>query len=129
MRLRALSPLLVLAALALGACAAPNGAPPAVTPDTVEAQPQKPAKPKVTAAQLLGQSDAWVMAQLGEPHFKRADRQANIWQYKNGVCVLNVFLYADEAGTPSPAHVLHFDARDLRGGNTDRDHCLNVLQD
>jgi len=117
----------------------PGGQPPAVTPDTVDVG--EPQKPKITTAQLLGQSDAWLREKMGEPAFKRADMQANLWQYKNGVCVLNVFLYADDnaPGNPpgnapnnaenTPAHVLHFDARDTQGRNTDRDHCLSVLQD
>lgn len=87
------------------------------------------AKIKVTAPQLLGQNDAWLVAHLGHPTFKRADRVANLWQYKNHHCMLNVFLYADETDTAAPKRILHFDARDTNGHNTDRERCLNVLQD
>lgn len=117
---------LSLALLTLAACAQPGQR---LTTTTDTAHTGAPAKDKITAAQLLGQSDAWLLDKMGAPHFKRTDRVANIWQYKNGACVLNVFLYADAPETPSPARVLHFDARDAGGDNTDRDHCLSVLQD
>lgn len=113
-----------LALLTLAACAQPGQ-----RLATTDAASATPAKDKITAAQLLGQSDAWLLDKMGAPHFKRTDRVANIWQYKNGACVLNVFLYADAPEAPSPARVLHFDARDASGDNTDRDHCLSVLQD
>ena len=110
------------ALLSLAACAPPNGHPPAVTPDTVKSSP-----PKITTAELLGQSDAWLLGKMGEPDFKRTDLQANLWQYKNGTCMLNVFLYSD--GPSIGARVLHFDARDIRGRDTDRDQCLSIMQD
>lgn len=121
-------PVLALVALiGLAACAQPDNRPPAVTPETVKGG--EPAKIKITAREMLGQSNGWLMAKLGEPAFKRADRVANIWQYKNSHCVLNVFLYADDAGPSAPTRILHFDARDAHGDNTDRDQCLSVLQD
>ena len=67
-----------------------------------------------------------MVAQLGSPAFVRTERTANIWQYKNGVCVLNVFLYADDSAAP---RVLHFDARNAQGANTNRETCLSALQD
>lgn len=116
---------LITAALVLSACAQP-GQRPATSPDLVDSQP---AKPKITAGQLLGKSDGWVLEKLGEPAFRRADRIASIWQYKNHACVLNVFLYADSEAQPTPARVLHFDARDLSGNNIEREPCLSALQD
>ena len=123
-------PALILAAAALSACAPANQAPPATTPQTVEA-PKAPPKPKITTVQLLGQTDSWLLEKMGEPAFRRTDRHANLWQYKNGSCVLNVFLYADgqAAADSAPTRVLHFDARTLEGGNADRAQCLSILQD
>ena len=135
--------IILTAVLALAACATPQGpqAPqaPAVTPETVSDQPAAPiasptvgvttvAKPKITSAQLLGKGGSWVKSNLGEPTFVRAETTANIWQYKNHVCVLNVFLYIEGEDISQP-HVLHFDARNAKGANTDRDRCLAVLQD
>ena len=116
---------IVAAAWALSACAQqPDKLAPATTPNTVQDQPSKP---KITSAQLLGQGGSWVVAQLGAPAFIRTERTANIWQYKNGACVLNVFLYADD-DTTKP-RVLHFDARNAQGANTNREICLSALQD
>lgn len=112
--------------LGLAACGQPGGQPPAVTPDTVQ-QPA-PDSPKITATQLLGKSDAWVLQHLGEPTFKRADILANLWQYKNSHCVLNLFLYANDPANAALIHVLHFDARDAQGRSTDRGACLDALQ-
>jgi len=132
--------ILLAAVLALAACAAPTGPhAPAVTPETVNAEPAAPiasptvgvttvAKPKITSAQLLGKGGSWVKSKLGEPTFVRAEKTANLWQYKNHICVLNVFLYVEGDDLSQP-HVLHFDARDAKGANTDRNRCLAVLQD
>jgi len=138
--------IILTAVLALAACAAPNGpgAPqaPAVTPETVSDEPAapnavptvgvtainpNPPKPKITSAELLGKDGAWVKDKLGEPAFVRNEKTANIWQYKNHICVLNVFLYVEGAENPAP-HVLHFDARNVQGDNTNRERCLAALQ-
>lgn len=118
--------LLAALLLTLAACGQSATHPPATTPDTV--QIQAPNKEKFTAAQLLGKTDAWVLEQMGEPHFKRADILANLWQYKNSQCVLNLFLYAENPAIPTPVRVLHFDARDPKGRSTDRVACLDGLQ-
>lgn len=121
---------LFTALLALSACAAQPARTATSPADSMGRTPSShAAKPKITARQMLGQSDAWLLANLGEPHFMRADRVANIWQYKNGTCMLNVFLYGDELSATALKHVLHFDARDNTGQNTDREHCLSVLQE
>ena len=124
--MKRIGPLSALFALLLVA-ACGGGAPkttPAVTPETVEA-PQPP-KPKITSAQLLGQPGPWVAMKLGDPHFVRTERTANIWQYKATPCVLNLFLYKENEDAP---RVLHFDARTADGGNADRDTCLAAVQD
>ena len=110
-------------ALVVSACAAQQ-AKPVASPSTIAA----PAQPKITAVQLLGKSQGWVLEHIGEPAFMRTDMHATIWLYKNSHCVLNVFLYAGEPTDPAPAKVLHFDARDTHGHNTDRDMCLSALQ-
>ena len=112
--------------LLLGLTACGGGAPKSV--ETQSTQPQaatKPAKPKITETQLLGAKGPWVLSQLGTPEFSRQDLDAHIWQYKNATCVLNVFLYDEN----DDFKVLHFDARDAQGANTDRGACLSHLQD
>ncbi|MBF0247654.1 MAG: hypothetical protein HQL36_06220 [Alphaproteobacteria bacterium] len=101
--------------------------PPAVTPQTVDAPQAKPEKPRITTAQLLGQSAGWLEAKLGAPAFVRHDQHAHMWQYKNRECVLNVFLYEDDVA--AHPRVAHFDARGPGGTNADRGACLAALQD
>lgn len=130
-----------------GCAAAPDKSAPATSPETVEVSPTStppapsaapvaavtaviqvaPPQPKITSRQLLGQLGPWVKRKMGEPQFVRTEKTANIWQYKNGTCVLNVFLYA-ENDTDTQPRVLHFDARNTNGSNTNRDRCLSTLQ-
>lgn len=121
-------------AVLLSACGAPQpNHRPATTPDTVDLKPDAAPVvavvrevPKITAAELLGKDEHWVQNKMGKPVFVRSEKTAHIWQYKNHRCVLNLFLYAED----SPVHrVLHFDARDTTGANTDRKACLAALQD
>jgi hypothetical protein len=86
-----------------------------------------PLKPKLSAAELLGKDAEWVRHKLGEPSFARADLHANIWQYKNKICILNLFLYSN-AKQRQPLTLLHFDARDVYGHGTDREACLGTFQ-
>lgn len=54
-------------------------------------------------AVLKGLTSTEVKAMLGQPSFMRRDKPAEIWQYRNNVCILDLFLYPEEAG-PSVAH-------------------------
>lgn len=47
---------------------------------------------------LLGLQHHQVMALLGEPSFKRRDDPAQIWQYRDSICILDVFLYRPDGG-------------------------------
>ncbi len=47
---------------------------------------------------LLGLENHQVLALLGEPSFTRRDDPAQIWQYRDSTCVLDVFLYRPEGG-------------------------------
>lgn len=47
---------------------------------------------------LLGLEHHQVTALLGEPSFKRRDDPAQIWQYRDSTCILDVFLYRPEGG-------------------------------
>lgn len=53
-----------------------------------------------------------VIGLLGPPRFKRRDNPAQIWQYRNKVCALDLFLY--RAGTGVSYTVRHFETR-MRG--------------
>ncbi len=47
---------------------------------------------------LLGLEHHQVMTLLGAPSFKRRDDPAQIWQYRDSTCLLDVFLYRPEGG-------------------------------
>ena len=90
-----------------------------------QSKPITTKKPSVAATQLLGQNVAWINEHLGKPIFKREDGQAEMWQYKNETCVLNIFIYEDAPGMAAKA--LHFDTHNHKGGFIDRDECLGSL--
>lgn len=108
--LRGRSRAVVFVALALAACAAPPAEPP---PASALAAPAEPAKPVIPAAapapaaraldRLVGLRAPQLAALLGRPDLRRRDGHAEIWQYRAGACVLDVFLY-DENGGPRVAH-------------------------
>lgn len=56
----------------------------------------------------MGLAAAAVTALLGPPDYRRRDKPAEIWQYRNDGCVLDIFLYS-AAG--APAKVNHMDFR------------------
>ena len=47
---------------------------------------------------LLGLENHQVMALLGEPSFTRRDDPAQVWQYRDSTCILDVFLYRPVGG-------------------------------
>ncbi|MEE8214190.1 MAG: hypothetical protein V3R79_06360 [Alphaproteobacteria bacterium] len=61
---------------------------------------------------LAGMTPDQVIGLLGPPRFKRRDNPAEIWQYRNKACALDLFLYRD--GTGAAYRVRHFETR-MRG--------------
>lgn len=66
-------------------------------------EPRRTADPRV----LVGLTGAEVADLLGRPGFVRRDAPAEIWQYRGGDCVLDVFLYTEPGG----ARVQHVELR------------------
>ncbi|MGH6999947.1 MAG: hypothetical protein ACREEA_00355 [Stellaceae bacterium] len=91
----------VLAAgLLLAACSGrPNGPPPQTTatlavPPTAAALGHLPA-----LGDLKGLAPAQVAALIGDPDLRRVDPPAEVWQYRNADCVLELYFY--DSGTES----------------------------
>ena len=61
---------------------------------------------------LAGMTPDQVIGLLGPPRFKRRDNPAEIWQYRNKACALDLFLYRVENG--AGFRVRHFETR-MRG--------------
>lgn len=93
----------------LGACAGP-GPTPAVpyyrqvrSPVAAEAAPARPTAPPTMAdlgadpGRFRGMSAQDLTGLLGEPDFRRREKPAEIWQYYGQGCVLDLFLYDDNA--------------------------------
>ncbi len=101
--------------LLAGACA--SGVPDSATDETAPlASRTAPAGPDPTPAQLVGLDADQLDRLLGTPDFTRADGPAQIRQYREAGCVLDVFLYSDSAGS---YRVTHVDGRErvLSGGD------------
>lgn len=72
---------------------------------------------------LMGIGPGALSAVLGEPELIRREAPAEIWQYRNDNCVLDVFLY-DTAGR---REVTYVEARDGAAQRIETRTCLNEL--
>lgn len=124
-----------LAALSLLALAACNGAAqseggPQVTATgtDITARTETAMLPPVdrrtlTPERLKGLHAAQVEDALGAPGFRRRDPPAEIWQYRVGLCTLDLFLYKDAAGTT----VSHYAVRSPSGTSVSERACLDEV--
>ena len=71
---------------------------------------------------LLGLEHQQVMALLGEPSFKRRDDPAQIWQYRDSICILDVFLYRPDGG--GAYRVTHVEVRGHGVIKVSREDCF-----
>ena len=78
------------------------------------------------AARLVGMSAAQVGHLFGEPDFTRIDKPAEVRQYRNDTCVLDVFLYPDDKTGGFP-NVAHAEVRRRGDAPTDETSCLTSL--
>ena len=105
--------------------AAPEVAPTAQEqPDRAETAALPPA-PKIDddPARLMGLDRAGLAKLLGDPELTRREPPAEIWQYRGGSCVFDVFLY-EEAGRQ---RVTYLEARDGAARRVGARGCLNEL--
>lgn len=113
--------LAALAALSLGACTADGQRPtatlapslsapanhaatsgkrgsvpvPGVAPVVMPA-PQAPARVQVPVGSLIGRLGQEVRSELGKPDFNLREAPAELWQYRQGPCLLEVILYSEQ---------------------------------
>ena len=118
----------ILAALELSACGLtetpppapgtttppPSVSPPALRPGPVLAAKLRsaPKREYPALSTLAGMTLDQVIGLLGPPRFKRRDNSAEIWQYRNKACALDLFLY--RVGNGAGFRVRHFETR-MRG--------------
>ncbi len=134
--------------LALAACETPPPASPeaeaapAVAPPAAAREPAaapEPAPPETAAlppepeidddpARLLGLDEVGLAKLLGQPDLKRREPPAEIWQYRGGSCVFDVFLYAQAgAAAANGPRVTYLEARDGAARRIAARACLNEL--
>jgi len=76
---------------------------------------------------LLGLEHHQVTALLGKPSFTRRDDPAQIWQYRDDTCILDIFLYRPEGG--GAYRVTHVEVRGYGVIKVSQEDCfLNLLK-
>ena len=106
----------VAAGLLLGGCAAEQ---PAVAPAAT------PAADVPSAESLLGAAPARIEQWFGKPGLIRRDDPAQVWQYRDKSCVLDVYLYPAQTGM----QVAHAEARSQTFAGDPMAPCLTSLAD
>lgn len=105
---------LTIASLAVTGCASSGGS---VDPGAAGRTP--------SSAELSGLGRTQVVALLGPADFDRVDGPAEIMQYRNGACTLDVFLYKNAAD--GETRVTHVEARDANMSTVPGDTCLKSV--
>lgn len=82
---------------------------------------QQIGKGPLTPKSLMGVAPSALSARLGTPAFKRAEPDAEVWQYAGGDCVLFVYFYKTPGDGLAATYV---DARKRLGGPADTTACL-----
>ncbi len=77
------------------------------------------------AARLVGKSDAEVELLFGPAQFVRAEKTAEIRQYRASSCILDLFLYRDVKSAGQ--RVEYAAVRNRDGGKPDEEGCLRAL--
>ncbi|MBI3113598.1 MAG: hypothetical protein HYZ04_03675 [Rhodospirillales bacterium] len=123
------TPAAAAATAAATQAAATTLAPPAVPTETAMAVPTPaPERRYPEPASLAGLDEGQLSGLLGQPRFKRRDDPAQIWQYRNDACALDVFLY--KTGKDGPFTVLHFETRGRDKKPVDQKDCfVSLLKD
>lgn len=123
----------LLLALLVSACATPLPEPTKVVPATPEADQAEslPAPPPLLpppapdADRLLGLEPRHIQDALGTPSLVRREGAAQVMQFKNGNCVLDIFFYEEAPGGAFLAR--HLASRLLDGAPITPGDCLAAI--
>ena len=123
----------LLLALLVGACAAPQPEPIKVVPAAPETDqakslpelPSSPPPPRPDADRLLGLEPRHIQDVLGTPSLVRREGAAQVMQFKNGSCVLDVIFYEEAPGGAFLAE--HLASRLLDGAPIAPGDCLAAI--
>lgn len=75
-------------------------------------------------ASLVGYDESSIEALFGPPSFTRRDPPAELWQYRNENCTLDLFLYEDSAGS---FNVTHLEIRETDSSADATERCLRTI--
>ncbi|HIJ43199.1 MAG: hypothetical protein QF511_02120 [Rhodospirillales bacterium] len=98
---------------------------PALTPTRKENRDEFGGKYIPRPKQMVGLERGQVTAFLGQPDFIRKDAPAEVWQYRGGVCILDLFLYEEKNG--DTYKVAHFEVRGRAEVSVAREECFQSL--
>lgn len=84
-------------------------------------RPLSPAERDPGRLMKLSRGDLSTM--LGAPNFVRRDVSAEVWQYKTGSCILDLFLYK----APDDFKVAYYEFRSPLLGQVSNDECFTAL--
>ena len=80
--------------------------------------------PPPSPQKLLGLTPSRLAKALGEPDFRRNDRNAAIWQYAGPTCFLDLYLYKKG---PVPLAVAHYEFRSRDVTRVDQKECFSSI--
>jgi hypothetical protein len=86
-----------------------------------------PAAPPLPPEKLIGLDHAAITDLLGQPKFRRADAPAELWRYRAGRCILDLFLYPPKDTPGGALAVTHIEARLRDGTPTPAPRCLDAV--
>jgi hypothetical protein len=82
-------------------------------------------QPLPTLHDMIGLDRDQITALFGTPHFRRRDKPADLWQYSNQKCALDLFLYRIRDGVLYK--VTHAEVRTLNGAKMAKPACFKNL--
>jgi hypothetical protein len=97
---------------------------PKAVPEIVPQPEPEPLVPGPDPASLVGYDRAALENLFGKPSFTRRDPPAELWQYRNDRCTLDLFLYEGASGGYS---VEHLEFREMETSAESTEHCLNAI--
>lgn len=89
-----------------------------------EPEPEPRLLPVPDPASLVGYDDLALVDLLGSPTFTRQDPPAELWQYRNSVCTLDLFLYETTGGGHS---VEYLEFRETGATTEAAENCLRAI--
>ncbi|MDA0653155.1 MAG: hypothetical protein O3C49_07750 [Proteobacteria bacterium] len=102
----------------------------ASAPAAPAAAPAKPDGPPIVSlppVQLLGMSQDDIIRNLGQPTFQRRDRTALLLRYREGGCILDLFLYPHDPSGLGKA-VDYIEARAPDGQKIETKPCIDAIR-